>query len=257
MKYPKLRAEWTPVENPSDFAGVRNQQVMRVYKIVPNDEVDSTATITFTDSPDVNGTIVIVDRAGTSGIYKSASSTNVSSGEFNHGGKENAAAGLKECIEYASGETITVVDDGDGSLTLTQKALGPITVANKVIVSDLSNVAIAGFDNNNEELVLEEEYPEWIESAEFFVPAWDSGGKLLVEPTEIMFTIQTFSPLEHDQVILEGDVDSFSSEIISSETIQLSSLSTDDPSNLEVFVMPFPENYQEYEIPVVPASGVF
>jgi len=140
MKYPKLKAEWTPVENPSDFTGVRNQQVMRVYK--------------------------------------------------------------------------------------------------------------------NGELFLEEEYPEWIASAEFFVPAWDNGGKLLVEPTEIMFTIQTFSPLEHDQLILEGDVDSFSSEIITSDPIQLSSLSTDNPSNLEVFVMPFPENYQDYEVPVVPVSGV-
>jgi len=140
MKYPKLKAEWTPVENPSDFAGVRNQQVMRAYK--------------------------------------------------------------------------------------------------------------------NGELVLEEEYPEWISSSEFFVPAWDNGGKLLVEPTEIMFTIQTFSPLERDQVILEGDVDSFSSEIITSDPIQLSSLSTDDPSNLKVFVMPFPENYQDYEVPVVPVSGV-
>jgi len=57
-------------------------------------------------------------------------------------------------------------------------------------------------------------------------------------------------------LILEGDVDSFSSEIITSDPIQLSSLSTDNPSNLEVFVMPFPENYQDYEVPVVPVSGV-
>ena len=145
MKYPKLKAAWTPVENPHDFTGVRNQQVVSVYK--------------------------------------------------------------------------------------------------------------------NGELILQEEHPEWVSSAEFFVPAWDKGGKLLIEPTEIMFTVQTFSPLEYDQKILEGDVDSFSSEIISSETIQLSSLSTDDPSNLEVFVMPFPENYQEYEAPhnesaVVDSSSV-
>ena len=127
MKYPKLKAEWTPVENPSDFTGVRNQQVMRVYK--------------------------------------------------------------------------------------------------------------------NGELFLEEEYPEWIASAEFFVPAWDNGGKLLVEPTEIMFTIQAIS-------------DNFPSEIISSETIQLSDIGIDNPSNLEVFVLPFPENYQDYEVPLVPSSGV-
>tara|TARA_R100001377_G_C3155703_1_gene97907 strand:- start:221 stop:655 length:435 start_codon:yes stop_codon:yes gene_type:complete len=126
MKYPKLRAEWTPVENPNDFTGIRNEQTMKVYK---------------------NGV-----------------------------------------------------------------------------------------------LFLEEEYPEWERSAEFFIPAWDSKGKLLVTPTEIMFTIQTLSP-------------NFPSEIISSETIQLSDVGIDNPSNLEVFVMSFPENYQDYEAPIVPGSG--
>ena len=127
MKYPKLRAEWTPVENPHDFTGVRNQQIMKVY--------------------------------------------------------------------------------------------------------------------NNGELALEEEYPEWERSADFFIPAWDGKGKLLVKPTEVMFTIQTLS-------------ENFPSEIIASETIQLASIGIDSPSNLEVFVLPFPENYQDYETPMVPASGV-
>ena len=241
MKYPKLRAEWVPVENPAE-KGITHQ-VFKAYKIIPNDEVDSTATITFTGSPDVNGTIVIVDRTGVSRIYMAASSTNVSAGEFSHSGKENSASSLKECIEYASGETITVVDDGNGVLTLTQKALGPITVANKVIISDLSNVVIADFDNNNGELAFEETCDEFQMSTEFFIPAWDDKGKLLVEPTEIMFTIQAIS-------------DNFSSEIVSSETIQLSGIGIESPSNLEVFVMPFPENYQDYEIPMVPVSGV-
>ena len=241
MKYPKLKAEWIPVENPTE-KGITHQLV-KAYKITPHDEIDSTATITFTDSPDVNGTIVIVDRTGVSRIYMAASSTNVSAGEFSHSGVENSAASLKECIEYASGETITVVDDGSGSLTLTQKALGPITEENKAIVSDLSDVVIADFNNDNKELVFWSEYDEFQMSTEFFVPAWDNMGRLLVEPTEIMFTVQAIS-------------DNFSSEIISSEAIQLSGIGIDSPSSLEVFIMPFPENYQDYEVPVVPASGV-
>ena len=95
----------------------------------------------------------------------------------------------------------------------------------------------------NKELIFEEEYDPFQMSVEFFTPAWDDKGKLLVEPTEIMFTIQAIS-------------DNFPSEIISSETIQLSDIGIDNPSNLEVFVLPFPENYQDYEIPMVPVSGV-
>ena len=127
IKYPKLKATWTPVENPSDFTGVRNSQVMKVYK--------------------------------------------------------------------------------------------------------------------NGSLFIEETYPEWERSAEFFIPAWDDKGKLLVTPTEIMFTIQTLSPI-------------FPSEVVSSETIQLSDIGIENPSNLEVFVMSFPENYQEHEVIIFPASGV-
>ena len=127
MKYPKLRAEWIPVENPPDFTGVRNQQIMKVY--------------------------------------------------------------------------------------------------------------------SNGELVLEEEHSEWERSADFFIPAWDEKGKLLAEPTEVMFTIQTISV-------------NFPSEIIASETIHLASIGIDNPSNLEVFVLPFPENYQDYETPVISGSGV-
>ena len=95
----------------------------------------------------------------------------------------------------------------------------------------------------NGELILGEEHDEWTHWSEFFVPAWDNRGGLLVEPTEIMFTVQAIS-------------DNFPSEIIASEIIQLSDIGIDSPSNLEVFVMPFPENYQEYEVPVVPVSGV-
>jgi hypothetical protein len=92
-------------------------------------------------------------------------------------------------------------------------------------------------------LSLEEEHPEWVMSSEFFIPAWDDKGILLDNPTEIVFTIQTLSQ-------------NFPSEIVSSEAIQLSNIGIENPSNLEVFVMSFPENYQEHEVIIFPASGV-
>ena len=95
----------------------------------------------------------------------------------------------------------------------------------------------------NGELITEEENDPYQDSVEFFVPAWDFSGKLIVDPTETLVTVQAFS-------------DNFASEIISSEPIQLSGIAIESPSNLEVFVMPFPENYQEYEVPVVLVSGV-
>ena len=95
----------------------------------------------------------------------------------------------------------------------------------------------------NGELITEKENDPYQDSVEFFVPAWDFSGKLIVDPTETLVTVQAFS-------------DNFASEIISSEPIQLSGIAIESPSNLEVFVMPFPENYQEYEVPVVPVSGV-
>jgi hypothetical protein len=95
----------------------------------------------------------------------------------------------------------------------------------------------------NGELITEKGTDPYQDSVEFFVPAWDFSGKLIADPTETSVTVQAFS-------------DNFASEIISSEPIQLSSLAIESPSNLEVFVMPFPENYQEYEVPVVLVSGV-
>mgnify|MGYP006095315051 FL=1 len=95
----------------------------------------------------------------------------------------------------------------------------------------------------NGELITEKENDPYQDSVEFFVPAWDFSGKLIADPTETSVTVQAFS-------------DNFASEIISSAPIQLSSIAIESPSNLEVFVMPFPENYQEYEVPVVLVSGV-
>jgi len=95
----------------------------------------------------------------------------------------------------------------------------------------------------NDELTYENTYDPPHNFAEFFIPAWDDKGKLLVEPSIVTTTVQAIS-------------DNFSSDVITSEPIQLSSVAIESPSNLEVFVMPFPENYQEYEVPVVPVSGV-
>tara|TARA_R110002110_G_scaffold201091_4_gene411967 strand:+ start:130 stop:510 length:381 start_codon:yes stop_codon:yes gene_type:complete len=95
----------------------------------------------------------------------------------------------------------------------------------------------------NGELYYENSHDYWQTSAEFFIPAWDDKGKLLVEPSAVIATVQAIS-------------DNFPSEVIVSEPIQLSSIGIGNPSNLEVFVMPFPENFQDYEVPVVPNSGV-
>ena len=95
----------------------------------------------------------------------------------------------------------------------------------------------------NGELSYENSYDHWVNSAEFFIPAWDDKGKLLKEPSAVIATVQAIS-------------DNFPSEIIASEPIQLSGIGIGNPSNLEVFVMPFPENFQDYEAPVVSNSGV-
>jgi hypothetical protein len=95
----------------------------------------------------------------------------------------------------------------------------------------------------NEELAYENTYEPLINSSEFFIPAWDNKGNLLAEPSIVTTTVQAIS-------------DNFSSDVIMSEPIQLSGVAIESPSNLEVFVRPFPENYQEYEVPVVPVSGV-
>ena len=96
----------------------------------------------------------------------------------------------------------------------------------------------------NGELLYENSYGYWENSeVEFFIPAWDDKGKLLMEPSAVIATVQAIS-------------DNFPSEIVMSEPIQLSDISIGNPSNLEVFVMPFPENFQDYEAPVVSNSGV-
>ena len=80
---------------------------------------------------------------------------------------------------------------------------------------------------------------------EFFIPAWDSKGNLLENQTRVYFTV-------------EAKTDNFSSEIITSNVIQLESISMKEkPADLKVSVMPFPQFYQEFDSPIfVVGSGV-
>ena len=75
----------------------------------------------------------------------------------------------------------------------------------------------------------------WDASLEFFVPAWDKKGYLIQEPTRIYYTV-------------EVTTDNFSSEIVTSNVIELQSIAIDEaPTDLKVSVMPFPQYHQEYD----------
>ena len=95
----------------------------------------------------------------------------------------------------------------------------------------------------NNELITEKELGANENSIEFFVPAWDGMGNLL-EEASITVSVQTIS-------------DNFLSEIIFSNSVQLSSVSIAAPSEVKLEMLPFPAFYEDAEAPVVPASGVF
>tara|TARA_Y100001938_G_scaffold145753_1_gene223180 strand:- start:49873 stop:50256 length:384 start_codon:yes stop_codon:yes gene_type:complete len=88
-------------------------------------------------------------------------------------------------------------------------------------------------------------FDRWAREHEFFIPAWDAKGNLLEEQTRIYFTV-------------EAKTDNFSSETITSNVIQLESISIKEkPTDLKVSVMPFPQFYQEFDSPIfVVGSGV-
>jgi hypothetical protein len=94
----------------------------------------------------------------------------------------------------------------------------------------------------NSELIIEDEHPYYTDSIEFFVPAWDEKGNLL-EETSVMVTIQAIS-------------DNFHSEAISSNIIELTSIAIESPSEVEIEMLPFPEFFEDVEIPVVVGSGI-
>ena len=86
----------------------------------------------------------------------------------------------------------------------------------------------------NSELIQEYSLNRWDASLEFFVPAWDKKGYLIQEPTRIYYTV-------------EVTTDNFSSEIVTSNVIELQSIAIDEaPTDLKVSVMPFPDFHQEY-----------
>ena len=97
----------------------------------------------------------------------------------------------------------------------------------------------------NSELIQEYSLNRWDASLEFFVPAWDKKGYLIQEPTRIYYTV-------------EVTTDNFSSEIVTSNVIELQSIAIDEaPTDLKVSVMPFPQYHQEYDPsnPNIPASA--
>ena len=87
----------------------------------------------------------------------------------------------------------------------------------------------------NSELIQEYSLNRWDASLEFFVPAWDKKGYLIQEPTRIYYTV-------------EVTTDNFSSEIVTSNVIELQSIAIDEaPRDLMVSVIPFPQYHQEYD----------
>ena len=87
----------------------------------------------------------------------------------------------------------------------------------------------------NSELIQEYSLNRWDASLEFFVPAWAKKGYLIQEPTRIYYTV-------------EVTTDNFSSEIVTSNVIELQSIAIDEaPTDLKVSVMPFPQYHQEYD----------
>ncbi len=87
----------------------------------------------------------------------------------------------------------------------------------------------------NSELIQEYSLNRWDASLEFFVPAWDKKGYLIQEPTRIYYTV-------------EATTDNFSSEIVTSNVIELQSIAIDEaPTDLKVSVMSFPQYHQEYD----------
>ena len=79
-----------------------------------------------------------------------------------------------------------------------------------------------------------EVFDRWVGEHEFFVPAWDEKGNLLEDPTRIHYTV-------------EAKTDNFASEVVSSNVIELQSIAIgENPTDLKVSVMPFPQFYQEH-----------
>ena len=105
----------------------------------------ATATIAFTGAAVVDETITIIDSRGFSRTYTAKGSTSAGDREFINTDAAAAATALKSCIDNAAGHngSITVVDDGAGGLTLTQKDAG--AAGNTTITESLTNATATNF----------------------------------------------------------------------------------------------------------------
>ena len=95
------------------------------------------ARVTITGTVSTSKDITIIDAAGVSKTYSSASSTSATAGEFVHSDAGAAATGLKACIEHANGHngSIVVHDDTAGKLILVQATTG--SAGNTAITHDM------------------------------------------------------------------------------------------------------------------------
>jgi len=109
----------------------------------------ATATVTFSGVPAVDETIILIDAAGLSKTYTAKAAESATALQFKQSGTAaQAATSLKACIEHNNGhgtdDTITVADNGSGTLTLTQATAG--TAGNTDITETLANTVAAGGD---------------------------------------------------------------------------------------------------------------
>jgi len=124
----------------------------------PVDTSTVTATIVFTGAAVADETIVITDAAGSSKTFTAKGSTTADDSEFIRTDKDAAATALKLCIDNAAGHgvdgttpaSITVADDGSGTLTLTLIVDGTYRFKNKAsIVEGLSNCTVTQFGSTS------------------------------------------------------------------------------------------------------------
>tara|TARA_R110002110_G_scaffold393061_1_gene606702 strand:+ start:5365 stop:6339 length:975 start_codon:yes stop_codon:yes gene_type:complete len=115
----------------------------------PVDTQTVTGTIVFGGAAVVDETIVIVDAAGTSKTFTAKGSTTAGSLQFINTDATAAATALKLCIDNAAGfgtSSITVADNGSGTLTLTLIVNGTYRFEDKAsITNSLTNVTITKF----------------------------------------------------------------------------------------------------------------
>tara|TARA_R110000824_G_scaffold373974_1_gene564439 strand:+ start:4167 stop:5150 length:984 start_codon:yes stop_codon:yes gene_type:complete len=110
-----------------------------------------TGTIVFGGACAVDDTIIITDAAGTSKTFTAKGSTTAGSLQFINTDAAAAATALKLCIDNAAGfgtNSITVVDNSSGTLTITLVVNGTYRFKNKGEINpadDITNVTFTQF----------------------------------------------------------------------------------------------------------------